>query len=736
MHSETLLHFGQQQSDRYRLSLAGMGLSSFLLLLSFPADSKLARFLGFTGILSSIGMASGIALCSASTTRFSDKLERDWSDRLLQLETLSEGRITALESESLGYQRNLEAAKDELAEAIEKLKKLHSENSELTSENSELTATLTTTTESLETEIRACEGRYKSEREKVREFFQAKQREVEAWLQQRIKQHEEQCHQNYLEKCKKFKKTHRSKEAQLVEEYRMVEAQLTQIDSMYRAKWQQTKAQYDALIDGYDSVISSYHPELEEIRESFTEQMNIAIDERNKVYAILREYERGLRFPGTNKAQDAANRIIDFLERDNIKLDAVWCERVNPADPGLYRVWVRERINPALLRAYLCNKSFEPHNPRLQCVAGVIDPVEIKLDGDRQMYVMDLRIDPKPVKRKEAVAPAYLRPVSDFPEIVEQIFSVPSSRIMGGTGGGKSSVVRLILAEKLDNDELILRLHDPLDGSPEDRWNLPKSSTSHEADRDALKALNRDRNHRLTTHQSTPLRLDIFDEIDNTTKPNKSAKEAVLEFSRDARHCGMRATFIGQYPNVKKAGYEWGEMDNFACVYLNDGAVHPIKNSPRLEAFRTELLGQYKDISKYCTTKNRELEISIKSPVAHRFALAVIPGFDPFWFELPAFTEGIYNTENILNLSELSAGYVGRDNRETSQAQSQLTAVTLTGSQLGNPTHPETHKNEGTGILPICPKCGTTSYRAKDKKSNRYYCENQACDQQTFTAKT
>lgn len=449
---------------------------------------------------------------------------------------------------------------------------------------------------------------------------------------------------------------------------------------------------------------------------------------------LIEFYQQGWRFPGTDKAQDAANRIIEFLERDNIKLDAVWCDRQGNSDPGLYRVWVRERLTPGE-RSVLCNKSFVPHNDRLQSVGGVQEPVEIKLDGERQMFTFDLRVEPKPVKRKDLVAPSCLRSIAEFPEVVEQILSVPSSRIMGGTGGGKTSLARLVLAAKLTEDELILKLHDPLDGSPEDRWNLPKVSVNHEQSRAALQSLNAERDHRLKNNQFTPLSLNVFDEIDKTTKSEKEAKEAVLDFSKDARHCGMKGMFLGQYANVGKAGYEWSEMDNFACIYLNDAAANPIDKYPRLEPYKAELKEQYKAIAQYCTAKNRDLKLDVKDPNAHRFALAVIPNIEPFWFELPPFTEGQYNTSNILNFAHLQSIYAKRAPRRASPSLAPAIATTTNGGVLGTPVRPETAKTEGAAKSGVCPECQTISTSLKDAAENRFYCKNPACKKQSFTAK-
>ena len=246
------------------------------------------------------------------------------------------------------------------------------------------------------------------------------------------------------------------------------------------------------------------------------------------------------------------------------------------------------------------------------------------------------RRDVKPVAD---VPPRFVRQA--FPDLVKALTmpNVPAIRLMGESGSGKSSLTRLILSEHHKNQPSLILLHDPQADTDEDRWGIEKASDTADATAKALKKLAVDVENKVRLTNRT---FYVFDELDGQCQKDRDVKKALLTIAKKARHIkGLYVLFLGQSSNVGRVGLEWVDMGNFAAIYIGESAIHAIEKSPKLVSLQAKLKGQYHEISEWCECKDKLQFIDSHEAHAHRFALVVIPGKEPYWELLPSFTEGI-----------------------------------------------------------------------------------------------
>jgi DNA-directed RNA polymerase subunit RPC12/RpoP len=220
-----------------------------------------------------------------------------------------------------------------------------------------------------------------------------------------------------------------------------------------------------------------------------------------------------------------------------------------------------------------------------------------------------------------------------FSDRILALLKKPSTRVMGATGQGKGIFVNLLLAVIANQPKPpIVRLHDPVDGSSEDYWQLPKSSSGSKAVKRALAEFRSEFDQRKISKLSTPAILEIFDEIDALAIEDSNVTKDILYCATGIRHTGQKAIFIGQSPNVGKKGWQWADMDSFNCVYIGTSALQAIQNSPILQPKKEKLEKQYQDLQDYCIEQNEELGLDDWN--AYRFALVVSDGVVN-WVEIP-----------------------------------------------------------------------------------------------------
>ncbi|MCY7284226.1 MAG: hypothetical protein LH679_12475 [Cyanobacteria bacterium CAN_BIN43] len=177
-----------------------------------------------------------------------------------------------------------------------------------------------------------------------------------------------------------------------------------------------------------------------------------------------------------------------------------------------------------------------------------------------------------------------------------------------------------------------MRLHDPMDGSAEDYWQIAKSSKGKAATTKAVKAFVSEFDDRLENHISEPAILEVFDEIDIVADSDSSVNKSLLTCSKGMRHNGMRAVMIGQSPSVGKKGLEWADLDNFNCVYFGTSIYTAIDKTPALQSKKESLRKDYEKLKDFCEKQNEEL--GLEGWNEYRVGLLVTQD-KPYFFELP-----------------------------------------------------------------------------------------------------
>jgi hypothetical protein len=175
-------------------------------------------------------------------------------------------------------------------------------------------------------------------------------------------------------------------------------------------------------------------------------------------------------------------------------------------------------------------------------------------------------------------------------------------------------------------------LHDPMDGSAEDHWQIPKASKGAAQSVKAMKAFLAEFDQRLEKHIAHPKTLDIFDEVDILAERDSSINKSMLTCAKGMRHNGMRAYLIGQSPSAGKKGFEWADFDNFNCVYFGTATITAIDKTPALETKKDALRKEYDKLKEYCDRQNEEFGLDGWNE--YRIGL-IVTGGKAFFFELP-----------------------------------------------------------------------------------------------------
>ena len=240
------------------------------------------------------------------------------------------------------------------------------------------------------------------------------------------------------------------------------------------------------------------------------------------------------------------------------------------------------------------------------------------------------------VEPKSALSKDWIQ--ADQFERVYKLLKKPMTRVMGSTGEGKGIFVNLLLAIEANQPvPTFTRLHDPMDGSSEDYWQIPKISKGKTESLIAVKIFADEFENRLENSISEPKTLDVFDEVDivadTTPKPDPSVNSRFLTCAKGMRHNGMKGVLIGQSPSVAKKGMEWADMDNFNAVYFGAAIKTALDKTPSLEDDSEKLKKTYKRLKEFCHQENEEY--GLEDSNLYRVGLLVTGGKATF-FELPS----------------------------------------------------------------------------------------------------
>lgn len=187
----------------------------------------------------------------------------------------------------------------------------------------------------------------------------------------------------------------------------------------------------------------------------------------------------------------------------------------------------------------------------------------------------------------------------------------PTLRIMGATGEGKGIIAKVLLADWVKSESGEVWLSDPMDGSAEDRWEVPKVAKSSREARELLKAFKGEfdkRKDKVSSRKSIHV-LALFDEFDK--EHPRDDKDLVKSIWTAIRHHNMRLILMGQSSEVGSNGWQWDEMKNCACLFVGTGITTAIKHAKDLglsRATANQLETQNDQIMNWLESKNQGLD--------------------------------------------------------------------------------------------------------------------------------
>jgi len=187
----------------------------------------------------------------------------------------------------------------------------------------------------------------------------------------------------------------------------------------------------------------------------------------------------------------------------------------------------------------------------------------------------------------------------------------PTLRIMGATGEGKGIIAKILLADWVKSESGEIWLSDPMDGSDEDRWEVPKAAKSSREARQLLKEFEgefRRRKDKVSDRKDVPV-VGLFDEFDK--EHPRDDKDLVKSIWTAIRHHKMKLILMGQSSEVGSNGWQWDEMKNCACLFVGSGITTAIKHAKDLglsRAIASQLESQNDQIQNWLESKNQGLD--------------------------------------------------------------------------------------------------------------------------------
>ena len=347
------------------------------------------------------------------------------------------------------------------------------------------------------------------------------------------------------------------------------------------------------------------------------------IAKMQELEAKIQYLSRPLKYPGAIRCDmKIANIVIEYFERLGVILDRAGTN---------YRGYEATlEFNSDRTGRIILPKDLNEHSDRLQKLTHTLNSPEFVLEPETGLLTLVVRWANKPATDNKDTVKRLLTPLNDFvKKVVTNLSHKPTIRIMGATGEGKGVCARYLLSQIVLGHDWYIRLHDPQHGTPEDHWGIPKVSKTGDELKDALEQIMKQMVKRECQSWSV-VTLDVLDEID-THLEKKEKKESFIDLISRIRHLGMKLILIGQNPKVGRAGFEWSDMQQMNCIYMGTSAFDAIETNPQLKPRKDKLTKEYLTLSEHYEKTNEGLDDSEK----YLFGLVVIPGKQPFWFELP-----------------------------------------------------------------------------------------------------
>ena len=422
--------------------------------------------------------------------------------------------------------------------------------------------------------------------------------------------------------------------------------QLTEALSNLQKTYDQKMSDYVNLVTLYNELNVEYEAKLKDFNEKFAyltgegfkeveEEFKTELTERDRLLLAasvkLEELEAPQVFDEIGEYV-RANRLIKALweSEERVCLDA--SEIVPYADSTGFEVYFNLRDRRSRGQSFI--EALNHRGNEFSVVCGTIKDLKFEYDRINPHRIKTALIFRKPAKidSKTTIDKLWI-PAEQFATKVPKLLKKPMSRVMGSTGEGKGVFVNLLLAVEANQpNPCLTRLHDPMDNSEEDYWNLPKTSKGAAQSTKAVKAFVEEFDRRLENGIAHPRTLDVFDEVDILADRDSNINKLLLNCSKGMRHNGMRACLIGQSPSVGKKGLEWADLDNFNCIYFGTAIITAIDKTPALSSKSEALRKEYQKLKDYCDRQNEEL--GLEGWNEYRPGLLVTQG-RAYFFELP-----------------------------------------------------------------------------------------------------
>ncbi|MCU0553092.1 MAG: hypothetical protein MUC48_27495 [Leptolyngbya sp. Prado105] len=689
------------------------------------SNPLLARLLMLTGIGVSGGYIAGATFSGAKFERYADLLEQDWSQRFSTLQTELDGKLQSAIAIAQSSQAELEKTRLSLSQTLEQLRKADL-NQEVWSARARLLGEqLAEYRERFDTSL--AESRELLEREyaAARVLLETEQAEVRAALEiefaQNLKQTTDENYHHYLAKIKERNAEHRRRERFLLTE-------LESVVEQHQAQWQDAAQKYEALLDEYEQVLNSYHPELEQIQNLFNQRMGSLVEERDRVYAQLATYHAAKRFMGSTKADINGNRLIDFFLARGITCDADHCLSHFEYD----EVWIRPRgVTP---------EEMEKHTSSIQLQFELLAKPSFSVDQGCVRVIMRTH-----TKEKSASTNV----IDEKPEnwLEEVVIQSHHYRIAAPTDRGKSVFLDNLIncMKRVHGDEFQLTLLDPK--YPFTDWN--GHQPDHEGFEECLKAMQgladqietRIEQAKTDVKAGRPIRnypahLFAIDElelmvdearaIDNRSRGRGKVQSEVSRILRKGlkvgrglttrRGKGILVAYVTQSPLCSRIGLNKDDFDNSTNIFIGENIAIALAQEldDRLPPKQLAYLNKQYELR---LERGDQYFALIKSPKEAFLATLPAPGYFAS-LSLPRLAEFYPNNSGdegdaSSTLELLSSGQ--SDNSSSPSSQS-----SPTDSDPRNSIQDAQKRQEK------CPQCASTKFVKNGKKRGiQYYrCSN------------
>ena len=657
-----LQEFYQKRAKHY-LGTAISASASIVCLVGIRSD--IGSFLGYSGLMLSTGYGVAVATANQKMTQWHPQFERSirrdeaekWESKVVRLESEWQRKVSVTQTELQSLKNALQEAKDSIQGYVG-----------VRERNEVLQTQLTAITQKLE------------------HFQNNYENELEAAI--------EENWQGYLEKIKTRNSEHRVRERELL-------AAFGELEKRHKASLTTLVEQYSELIQGYESVIGSFHPELETIKSEFTARLQSVSEERDRVYAMLTQYQKPRLFEGNAYGATVGNAVLSFYLENDLIADPV---KYESHGSGLIDIWLRPRTGSV--------EAYEKLTRELFIKQAYLALPRVKVEEGSLKF--SLKTDISEGRKKADITTT---PTDWFEATVNDVEHL---RVTGERDSGKSTlVVNLVNLKLSQNPGCKIKLCNPLYGSRKDTWTIPATWKSFDEAIEGLKELagiilkrnelgRKAKDAGLPTPDFEPI-LYIFDEIDMTVSTHdKQATELLKTCLKMGTHYNVHVLYIGQSPLCSTLGLKKQDFNHSAAFHLGKNvgrAIEDLQASTR--DTKEKLLIQYEQM-----TEKGDKFICLVEHNKDAF-LAIPPAPNYYKLEAPRVIDEVPQTDIRSQLERL----LGKPYEDSG----------------ANPTPPQTPENTGKidgGVsapqAPKCIYCGGFNLHKKGKRGDkqRYLCKD------------